>query len=132
MPPFWTNTSLFPFNFTAFDARSAAILGYEWGIGSDPATDNVVALGPFTGTSQVSPTTWLSKRGCVFEAGSGAGTLSCAAVTHEALIEEMWGGRDSASGASREVQEGIRITYHWLAVIAGLHCRSATGLAACL
>lgn len=61
VPPYWTNTSLFPFNFTEFDTPNSAILGYEWGIGSDPATDNVVALGPFTGTSQVCPLTCVSK-----------------------------------------------------------------------
>ena len=52
VPPYWTNTSLFPFNFTEFDTPNSAILGYEWGIGSDSATDNVVALGPFSGISQ--------------------------------------------------------------------------------
>ena len=52
MPPFWTNISLFPFNFTGFDEPEAAILGYAWGIGSEPATDNVIALGAFSGTVQ--------------------------------------------------------------------------------
>lgn len=55
MPQFWTNISLFPFNFTAFSGPESAILGYSWGIGSAPAADNVVALGPFTGTTQVAP-----------------------------------------------------------------------------
>jgi len=55
VPPFWTNISLFPFNFTAFDAPGAAIQGYDWGIGSEPATDNVVGLGVFSGTVQARP-----------------------------------------------------------------------------
>ncbi len=82
VPQFWTNISLFPFNFTAFSGPESAILGYSWGIGSAPAADNVVALGPFTGTTQVAPA---AHRLCVAMGGIAPTTLAGASMPQSCL-----------------------------------------------
>lgn len=53
MPPYWTNVTSVSFSFTPFSESSSGIKSYEWGLGSQQASDDVIAFRIFTGTTMV-------------------------------------------------------------------------------
>ncbi len=53
VPAYWTSVTSVSFSFTPFNDSLSAITSYQWGLGSEPGLDNVMAFRPFNGSMKV-------------------------------------------------------------------------------